>query len=251
MKTIIIEDEMNVREGFIKLLNAFCPEIEIVATADTVESGIAVIENTDFELIFLDINLPDGSGFDLIHRLKVRDFHLIFVTAYNQYALDAFKISAVDYLLKPVSPDLLIKAVEKVKSYTSVNDTESQFTILKEKTISEPNQNSKIILKDLESMHIIKVKEIIYCEADGSYTRFHLTNETEIITSLNLRQYEDILRPYQFLRPHHSYLVNIHHIKSLKKSDGSSLLMSNGSLVPVSHRKKANIVETMKKVFIN
>ncbi len=251
MRAIIIEDELNVREGFIKLLKAFCPEISVVGIADTVESGLQIIKESDFDLLFLDINLPDGSGFDLIHRLSEREFHLIFVTAYNQYALDAFKISAVDYLLKPVSPDLLINAIKKVQSYHSIQDTDQQLETLKEKTLTRPSQESKIILKDLESMHLIQIKDIMYCIADGSYTCFYLTDGRTITTSLNLRQYDDTLRPYQFIRPHHSYLVNIHHVKSLKKSEGSALIMSNHAQLPVSFRKKSQIIETMKKAFIS
>ncbi len=251
MKAIVVEDEMNVREGFVKLLNTFCPDVTIVGLADSVQSGLEALTKTSCDILFLDINLPDGSGFDLIRKLDQYNFNLIFVTAYNQYAIDAFKISAVDYLMKPVAPDELINAVEKVKNLRQDFDRTVLLDVLKETLEQAPNSNSKIILTDSQSMHVIQVKDILYCEAQGSYTKFYLSNSKQLLVSQHLKEYENLLRPFQFIRPHHSYLVNINHIHELNSVDGHTLIMSNETQLPISVRKKAQIIETMRNTFIN
>jgi len=250
MKAIIVEDELNVREGFIKLLNVFCPEVEVIATTADVETSIVEIQKSNFDILFLDINLPDGSGFDLLHRLEKRDFNVIFVTAYDQYALEAFKISAVDYLLKPVSPDLLIKAIEKVKE-SGNQITNEHLSIIDSRMKHSFKQTEKIILRDSESMQIIEIKDIIYCEAEGSYTSFYLTKGRSMLTSMNLKEYERILEPYGFVRNHHSYMINLNQVKALQKTDGGTVILSGEINLPISTRKKAAVIEALRERFIN
>lgn len=250
MKAIVIEDEINVREGFIKLMNTFCPEIEVVGATDNVESGIELINATQFDTLFLDINLPDGSGFDLLYRLEKKDFHVIFVTAYDQYAIDAFKISAVDYLLKPVSPDMLKNAISKIEPNNDIQDDE-RLSILNEKLEKKFSQSEKIILKDAESMYLVMISDIIYCQAEGSYSTFYLTDERTIVTSMNLKEYERILEPYGFIRNHHSYLINLNQVISLQKADGGSVLMTSNKSLPLSSRKKSTVVEALKSRFVS
>lgn len=248
MKAIVVEDEKNVREGFIKLLAAFRPDVEVVAVADSVEKGIQVIQSSPFDILFLDINLPDGSGFDLLHRLSERNFHLIFVTAYDKYAIEAFKLSAIDYLMKPVNPELLIKAIKKVDAL--VGPTLDDRIDIAESLIADKSAENKVILSDQESIHIVKIEEIIFCRAEGSYTMFQLTNGRSILTSQNLKEYESLLGGYRFIRPHHSFLINMNHILELKKIDGGLLVMTDRTQIPISSRKKASIMEQIKKVFI-
>ncbi len=250
MKAIVIEDEINVREGFLKLIKAFCPEIEVVNTADNVEEGIQLVNESNFDILFLDIHLPDGSGFDLMHRISNKNFQLIFVTAYDKYAIDAFKLSAVDYLLKPVSPDLLQKAISKVKSNQKDINKEEKLEILNTH-FQKKEQSNKIILKDQESIHLVKISDILYCKAEGSYTTFYISDGRQIMTSMNLKEYDQLLTPYQFIRCHHSYLVNIHEITEVRKADGGYLNMSEGSLIPISTRKKAQILDEINKVFLS
>jgi two-component system LytT family response regulator len=250
MKAIVIEDEINVREGFLKLINAFCPEIQVINTAENVEDGIQLVNNTDFDLLFLDIHLPDGSGFDLMHQVTNKNFQLIFVTAYDKYAIDAFKLSAVDYLLKPVSPDLLQKAILKVKTNPKEVKREEQLKIL-DNHFQKKEQSNKIILKDQESIHLVKISDILYCKAEGSYTTFCIIDGRNILTSMNLKEYDQLLNPYQFIRCHHSFLVNIHEIREVRKADGGYLNMSDGSLIPISTRKKAQILEEINRVFLS
>ena len=249
MRAIIVEDELNVREGFVKLINVFCPEVNVIGVAESVETALELIGKSEFEILFLDINLPDGSGFHLIHRLENRNFHIIFVTAYDQYAIDAFKISAVDYLLKPVSPDLLKKAIGKLKNIP-VKEEDSRFLVLNDRVEETYRSNEKIILKDGESMQLVVIEDIIYCNAEGSYTTFYLKNNRKIITSLNLKEYERMLSPYGFIRSHHSYLINLYHVSSVQKSDGGYIIMSDDSNLPLSIRKKAAVVEALKSKFV-
>ena len=251
MKAIIIEDEKNVREGFVKLLNTFCPEIEVVNVAGDVESGIDIVMQSNFDILFLDINLPDGSGFDLLHRLKKRDFNTIFVTAYDQYAIDAFKISAVDYLLKPVSPDLLKKAIIKVKEQAQKTTTDDIIDVTRQRMHRNFSQTEKIILRGADNMQIVVIMDVIYCAAEGSYTKFYLQDNREIMVSMNLKEYEHLLEPYGFARCHHSFLINLYHVTSLQKADGGTVIMTGGISLPLSTRKKSNIVEALKERFVN
>ncbi len=251
MKAIIIEDEVNVREGFIKLIRTFCPEVDILATADGVESGLEILAKYRPDMLFLDINLPDGSGFDLIYRIQDRSFHTIFVTAYDHYALDAFKVSAVDYLLKPVSPDLLIKAVQKAGKKENEIENHMRFDVLKDRIKNTYEQSEKLILSDTERMELVHIHDIIYCEAKSSYTIFHLGGSRKFMASTNLKEYERILKPYGFIRSHHSILVNVQHIKSIQKTEGGSIILSNGNQVALSKRKKTQVFEAMKSYFIS
>ena len=251
MKTLIIEDEINVRQGFVKMLNTFCPEVTIVGEAGSVKEGLVLIQNTEFDILFLDIHLPDGSGFDLLECIERRDFNVVFVTAYDKYAVHAFNLSAVDYLLKPVSPKLLKNAVAKAGFIQSTAFLKESLDIASNHLSNRNTQSNKIILKDLESLHIVKVEDLIYCKAEGSYTKFVQKNGVPIMTSTNLKEYEKMLEGYDFIRSHHSYLVNLHHILELKKQEGGSLVLSNTEELPISTRKKATILENMKRIFIN
>lgn len=247
MKAIIIEDEINVRSGFIKMLHAFCPDVEVIGYAEDVESGIKLINDNTFNVLFLDINLPDGTGFDIIHRMTNKSFHIIFVTAYDQYALDAFKVSASDYLMKPVSPDALQSAIRKLHSESQT--AQNSIAILEERIKGEYGQEEKIILKNSDTIKIVSFMDIIYCEAEGSYTIFILVSGDKIMTSTYLKEYERIMQPYGFIRTHHSYLVNINHVHTLHKSE-SYIALTGGSSVALSSRKKQQVLEALSKRFI-
>lgn len=256
MKTFIVEDEINVRKGFLKLINMFCPHLEVIGEAENIERSLPVLKDRDIDLLFLDINLPDGSGFDLLHQLPDRTFHTIFVTAYDQYAVNAFKIGAVDYLLKPVSPDLLIKAIDKVKYLLTTQPSvpspdPTALDVMQTHLQGNFQPTEKIILKERDSMHIIPIQDIIYCSADGSYTRFHLTQNKTILTSMNLKEYEKILDNYDFIRSHHSYLINLSHVKELTKSEGGIIIMSDKASLPISTRKKSQVIEALKDKFLS
>ena len=251
MKAIIVEDEINVRSGFEKLLRTFCPEIEVIGSAESVQEGVKVINRSNFDILFLDINLPDGTGFDLLHQLNEKSFHTIFVTAYDQYAVDAFKISAVDYLLKPISPELLKQSIGKIKRFKGLSTSSEQVDTLHKRMEGEFEQNEKIILRDTDGMRIVEIATIAYCEAEGSYTTFHFLNGGNVLTSMNLKEYERLLEPYGFIRSHHSFLINLQHITALNKIDGGQVVLKGDIVLPLSTRKKASVVEALKERFVN
>ena len=180
-----------------------------------------------------------------------RDFNTIFVTAYDQYAIDAFKISAVDYLLKPVSPDLLKKAIIKVKEQSQLASTDDIIDVTRERMHRNFSQTEKIILRGADNMQIVVIMDVIYCAAEGSYTKFYLQDNREIMVSMNLKEYEHLLEPYGFARCHHSFLINLYHVTSLQKADGGTVIMTGGISLPLSTRKKSNIVEALKERFVN
>lgn len=248
MRAIVIEDEVNVRSGFIKMLNKFCPEVEVAGEAESVSSGYELITSTTFDLLFLDINLPDGTGFDLIKKIEKRTFDIIFVTAYDEYAIDAFKISASDYLLKPISPKDLKRSISQIEKSKHTDKTANQ-QVLEERLKTNYEQSEKIIVRNTDSIELITLSNILFCQAEGSYTTFFFKDNNQMVASLNLKEYERLLRPYGFERAHHSYLVNLEHIESLNKLD-NLLMLKTGQSIPFSQRKKSTIVSAIESRFL-
>ena len=242
IKTLLVEDEINVRSALKKMLHIITSNIEIVAETGLVSEAIKLIKTQKPDLIFLDIELEDGTGFDILKQVENIDAKIIFTTAYNQYALKAFKYSAVDYLLKPIDPEELQKATHRaIKDIKNKKEHQDLLNVLKN-NLQEKEQ--KIILKTTEQRYVIAVKDIIYLEADGAYTVFFTINNT-IIVSKNLKYYQDILSS-DFIRCHQSFLVNKNHIKGLNKQN--QIALSKGDFVPVSTRKKAEITEIISKL---
>jgi len=248
MKVVIVEDELNVRTGFKKMIEKFLPDLSIVGEAESITKGIELVQSTSFDILFLDINLPDGSGFDLLKEIPKRDFHVIFVTAYDQYALEAFKVSAADYLLKPISPSDLKKAVSNLQPI-SKEIQEEQKEIWASLEAKNFDDSQKIILRNADSLSIFVIKDIMYCEAQGSYTLFQMFDGSSVLASTHLKEYQKILAPYGFCRSHHSFLVNLEHIKTLDKSE-STIVLSNDKSIPLSLRKRAELVNTLSKRFL-
>ncbi len=202
---------------------------------------------------FLDIEMPDKNGFEMLSEINQIHFEVIFTTAYHEYAVKAFRFSAIDYLLKPIDPDELMSAVKKFEEKT--NSTSSQqVELLKQmwnqfsgvKTNSREHQ--KIVLSNQDGLNIIDVKDIIWCEALGSYTKFHLTNKTTIVVSKIIKEYEEILSEFQFLRVHQTYIVNINYISKYIKGDGGQLIMLDGTEIEVSRRKKDEVLEVIGRI---
>lgn len=238
IKTIIVEDEYNVREALKKMLKIIEPNIQIIAETGYVHEAIEIVKQQRPELLFLDIQLEDGTGFDILNQLDKHKSKIIFTTAYNEYAIKAFKFSAIDYLLKPIDPidlkDAVKRAIESIK-----NDYEHQelLEVLKN-NIAKKEQ--KIVLKTTEQRYIINVVDIIHLEADGAYTLF-VTTTNKIIVSKNLKYYQDILNENDFIRCHQSHLVNKNHIIGISNED--KLIMSNSDLISISTRKKSEIIK--------
>lgn len=244
LNTLIIDDEKQARNSLRSDLIKHEDAITLLGEADSVETAVKLINDKKPDLVFLDINLGDGSGFNVLEKTEFKNFKTIFVTAYDQYAIKAFKVSALDFLLKPVDLDELAEAINKAKSIITPNTSEEQIKVFRE--IKVNNSEKKIVLKELDAVHIVKVNDLIACEASGIYTTFYINNNKQIVVSKNLKEYEEILEPYGFLRVHNSFLINANKIEKFEKNDGGFLIMEGGQRVPVSQRKKDVVINFLK-----
>lgn len=234
LKAIIIDDEKNGRSTLISLIKENCPELEIMGEAFNVESGIDLIERVHPDIIFLDIEMPDGTGFDLLSKIDSVDFDVIFVTAYDKYAVKAFQFSAIDYLLKPVSHELLISAIQKLKKNFNVKDLTNKIDAL----LENAKKLEKLVLPTSEGVHIIKIENIIRCSADDYYTVFHLKDGNKITVSKTLKEYANTLEDLNFFRTHQSHLINLEYVDRFVNTDGGYVVMQNGDNIEVSRRRK-------------
>lgn len=248
IKAVIIDDEKKSRETLRGLIEAFCDDITILGEADGFINGVEIIKKHNPEVVFLDIQMPDGSGFRLLESFKDITFDVIFTTAYDQFAIKAIRYSALDYLLKPIVPEELQNAVAKVKQNKKKGALKSNIEVLLENVSSGAKDPKKIVLSTSEGMHIVKVSDIIRCESDDYYTKFFLVDGKKIMVSKTLKENEQLLSEHNFIRPHKSHLVNINYIKSYIKTDGGYLVLTNDFKVPVSRRKKEKILEIINQL---
>lgn len=248
LNAIIVEDETRSRETLRGLLKLYCKNVNVVAEADGVQSGLSVIREHNPDVLFLDIQMPDGSGFKLLELLDKIDFSIIFTTAYDQFAIKAIKFSAIDYLLKPIFPDDLVIAVKKAEEYMDVKSTKRNVEVLLENIKRPVSETPKIVLSTSEKINVVKVKDILRCESDNYYTFFYFTNGKRLLVSKTLKENEELLSEYNFIRPHKSHLINALYIKSYNKHDGGSIVLTDGSQVPVSRRKKEKIIEIINNL---
>jgi two-component system, LytTR family, response regulator len=243
IKAIIIEDEKMSRETLRRLLEKYCPTVEVVAEADGYRKGLEEIRKHDPDVIFLDIQMPDGSGFRLLEELDEVDFEIIFTTAFDQFAIKAIKYSALDYLLKPVIPQDLTEAIMRVEKKKAEKVRKKNLEVIPEGLKMQDERSQKIVLSTSEMIHVISVEDIIRCESDNYYTYFHFVDGRKLLVSKTLKENEELLSQYSFIRPHKSHLINIKYIKSYIRQDGGYILMTDGTRIPVSRRKKDKIME--------
>ena len=244
IKTVVIDDEPKARETIINILGLGPSNVSVVGEAEDVKSGYEVIKKLNPDVVLLDINLPDGTGFDILKRFDKISFKIIFITAHEEYAVRAFKFSALDYILKPVTAGNLFQAIEKAQTTIQKEETDIKLSAF----LSNLNKIKKIVLKTAESIHIINIKDIIRCEADVNYTTFYLVNSETLLVSRPLKEYSELLEPSGFYRTHQSHLVNLDHISRYDKVDGGHLVMIDESIVPVSHRKKDDLFGLFEKM---
>ena len=241
---VVIDDESKARETIVNILGLSRSSLTIVGEADSVASGFELINRTQPDLVLLDINLTDGTGFDLLKKFNGFQFKLIFITAHEEYAIQAFKFSAVDYILKPVVASDLLNAVEKAGKAIQQEETELKISAL----LANLDKIKKIVLKTAESIHIIHVKNIIRCEADVNYTNFYLDNGERLIVSRTLKEFAEMLEPAGFFRTHQSHLVNLDHISRFDKTEGGHLVLADDSIVPVSSRKREELFKVFERM---
>lgn len=235
-KALVIDDENRTRELIVKMINSFGLNIEAKQGGDNVQSGITSIEEEQPELVFLDIQMPDGTGFDVLKGVKYRNFEVIFITAHEEFAIKAIKFSALDYILKPIDQSELMAAAEKAIKTINEKKEESQFEALQHNI--NPNLKRRLVLKTQESVHVVELENIIRCEADRNYTSFFLNSGKKILVSKTLKEYETLLTGYNFLRVQQSHLINLDYVDRYDKGDGGSVVMKDGSEVPLSPAKR-------------
>ncbi|HEU4718419.1 MAG TPA: LytTR family DNA-binding domain-containing protein [Bacteroidia bacterium] len=248
INAVIVEDEKKSREVLEALVKANCPDVNIVGNADSVAAGVEVIGKSKPQLVFLDIEMADGSGFDMLEKLGSGNFDVIFTTASDAHALKAIKYSAIDYLLKPIDGEELKAAVEKIKAKHAETASMENLKFLLQNLRKPSEQYTKITLPTGNAYEIVNVKDIIRCEADGSYTTFFLDGKKKLLVSASLKHYEDLLPPEDFIRVHHAYLVNMHHVVRYLKADGGYAVMSDGTQIEISRRKKEAFLQRLNKV---
>jgi two-component system, LytTR family, response regulator len=247
MKILLVDNETEIRLILKELVSAAGNGQYIVDEADGVASGYKKINSFQPDVVLLDVEMNDGTGFDLLEQVINPGFQLIFTTAHNQYAIQAFKFSAIDYLLKPVDPVELNKSLQRAKENINSQTMQKQLAILLEQLSNKKSPDRQIVIKDIDKTYFVKMNDILYCEAEGSYTKFYLSNSEPIFVSRNLRYYEELLAPAGFFRTHHSCLVNPGKIKIYdRKTDCGTLILEGGHTVPVSQRKKDFVLQLLE-----
>jgi len=244
MKAIIIDDEKRARVSLSLLLKEYCPEVELVAECENLPEGVKSIRKYNPDLVLLDIEMPGHSGLELVDFFDEKEinFSIIFTTAYNEYAIQAFKLSALDYLLKPIIPEELANAISRMERQKSL-----QFKALSENIQNESFE--KIAVPSGNSLILLKISDIIYIKGEGSYAEVNMNDKSKHMVSRNLKNFEEILlKDKRFLRSHKSYLVNFDEVVSYNKSDGGWLDMKNGASIPVSNEKSNLILERIQIV---
>lgn len=254
LTAIIVDDEANARSTIKGMLQMLDTGIELVGEAADGHEGKLLIEQLKPQLVFLDIQMPGKTGLQLLEEMQPVQFDVVFTTAYHEYAITAFKFSAIDYLLKPIDPQELLAAINKIKQKKqSVSASQLQIlqSILQQTQLSPAAASlEKIALSTAEGVHFITLKEIIWIESLGAYTKFHITGQKPVVVSKILKEYEELLKDYPFVRVHQSSLVNLQHIKKYIRGDGGQVWLSDGSEIEVSRRKKDELLAMLEKFAI-
>ena len=245
INAIIIDDEKKAVIALEKMLQKYCPDVTVLATANHPETAIELIQMHQPDVIFLDIEMPAQNGFAMLDAIGKRAFSVIFTTAYDQHAVKAFRYAALDYLLKPISEDELVSAVNKLSDNSKKQDP-GQLQQLIDNLKNLNNAYSKLAIPTTEGLLFINVTDIIFCQAESSYTTIYLKNKDKIVSSKTLKDYEDLLAQHSFYRVHHSFLINLYEVKRYLKGDGGTVVMNNGAELPVAKRKKDEFLKRLK-----
>ncbi|WP_395043619.1 LytR/AlgR family response regulator transcription factor [Flavobacterium sp.] len=247
---ILIDDDVNLRNGIRELLAHFAPDIIIVGEAEDVASGVAIMDKLKPQVVFLDIQLNDGTGFDVLEKLTSKNgkttSHIVFITAHEEYAIKAFRFSALDFLLKPVDIDELEIVIHKIRTTLDKKDNYAHIDLLLENIRKKVDNYKRIALTTSDGIHVYEVSDIIRCEGEDNYTTFYIKNSKPIIISKTLKEYEEMLGEYGFERIHQKHLINLNFLKSYVKRDGGYVVMADNTELPISQRKKERLQELIK-----
>lgn len=247
LKCIIIDDEQDGRDVLQLLISEFCPDVTIADLCASGKDGIKAILKHQPDLVFLDIDMPDMTGFDVLDCVKTQKMKVIFVTAHNQYAIRAFKYSAIDYILKPASPQAILEAVEKAKQIEFRNYS-NQYDVLTSTLKNESQLPEVIALPLADGLQVARIAEIMYCKADKNYTHVHFTNGKKLLVSKQLKEFESLLAPHGFFRVHNSSLVNIAQVSKYVRGEGGYLIMNDNASIEVSRQKKDELLKLLNRL---
>ena len=245
IKAVIIEDELHSRNFLNNLVAEFCPQLTIAGMAASVEEAVALIQQTDPQIVFLDIEMQTGTGFDVLQQLQKRNFHVIFTTAYDHYAIKAIKFSAVDYLLKPINLEELQAAVAKAIESIEQKAGENKLELLIKNLRRPAGEDFSISLSTSDGVEFIQLSSIIRLEASGPYTTFFMKDNRKIMVSRNLKEYEMLLTDHGFFRVHNSHVINLKEVRKMIKTDGGYAVMNDDSMITISPKKKEEFMELM------
>lgn len=248
INAVIIDDEVAMQEVNSRLLARYFPEINVMGIASSVKSAVELIQKTNPELVLLDIQIEGGSAFEVLQQLKPYQFKVVFITGFDSFAINAIKFSAIDYILKPVNETEFQEAIQRaVESIQTDTDTQLQTDILMESYRKE-SQLKKLVLKTIDSLHIVDISDILFCQSDNSYTTFYFVNDDKIVVSKSIKEYNELLTEYGFFRPHQSFLVNLNHVKRIDKTDGGFIIMKNKKEIPISLRQKKKLITLLEQL---
>lgn len=241
---VIIDDERKGRMALRQKISLYCPEIVLVGEAENGIEGVQLILHHSPSIVFLDIEMPQMDGFEMIEALPAMDFHLIFTTAYDHYAIKAIRYAAFDYLLKPIDIEELKSTVRRAREQ-SWEETQKKWEVL-HTNLAVPALSGKIAIPTQQGYTFINISEIMHLEADSNYTYIHVHDQEKYLASRTLKDFEDLLPPDLFFRPHHSHIINLNYIRKYLKADGGQIQLRNGEYVPVSRRKKQEFLELIR-----
>jgi two-component system LytT family response regulator len=247
MRIVLVDDDANVRDNLKTLLSIYANDCEVIAEADGVRAGLECLKKHKPDLLLLDVEMQDGTGFDLLSIYGKLDFNVVFVTGHDAYAIKAFKYSAIDYILKPVAPEELKSAIEKAKNSPNVEEQNLVVSNLVENK-EKPDSDKKIVLKDTETVYLVSVKDITRCESEANYTKFFLIDGRKLTISKTLKEYNKLFEGQSFFRSHQSHLINLLHFDRYEKKEGGIVHMKDGSTVPVAVRKKEALMHALEQL---
>ena len=250
LQTILVDDEPRGLSSMQKLLQLNCPDVEVIATSSNADDAIEKIGRIKPDLVFLDISMPVKNGFDLLKELKDVPFEVVFVTAHNNFMIEAFHFSAIDYLLKPVDDELLADAVKRAKKrILEKAGSKNIETFLYNVQQKQSSQNMKLCIPSLKGFQVVELNDILYAESSGNYTNFHFASKQSICSSKPMHEYEELLSDAGFIRIHKSYLVNLLHVKEYIRGEGGSVKLTSGQELEVARRKKDLFLNKMKQFY--
>ncbi|MDY0099855.1 MAG: LytTR family DNA-binding domain-containing protein [Bacteroidales bacterium] len=247
LKTVIVDDERDAVDFINSIVGEYCPELEVTGRAYNVSAGLEVIRDKKPDLVFLDVEMPDGTGFDLLAQFPDKDFEVVFITAFNHYAIKAIKFSAVDYILKPINIEEFIEAVTRVIRKRSDNPMQGNESIRMLMENLRSPLPTRLAIPTSDGMEYLNPKDIIRIEADRSYSWFYVTGSRKMLVSRHLKEFQDLLSDRYFFRPHNSHLINLKFVRKYIRKEGGSIEMTDGSLVPISRDKKDIFIQHMAK----